>query len=837
MPKIINQRIKTAILFFTLILLTIIFYRKIITTIFANKFVFGLDMRDFYSWNFFTVKTLLKGLIPLWCPYAFGGYPFLASLQPAVFYPSIPLYLLLPLNIAYNSELILSILLMAFFMYLWLKEFQLSKTAILCGIMIFIFSGFIVYRIYAGHLSLIRCLLWLPLIFLSTRKALKSKNNPELLFYAIICAWGIGFQIASGIPQCVIYTILNLLIFIFGYIWLNRSQTFKKGILFILGICMLSFLLYLVQIIPTIEGFHLTSIERSFKYSTSFSLPFQSLLTFIYPNLFGSPLNNNYKTDFMGGYFWEFQNYFSILGLSLAVFACLKARKYKLSSDLSGIVIIASSMTVFSLIIALGKNTPFYIIFYYFVPVIKGTRAPARIMGFLSFSMATLSAVGFEIIRQKLKDKFSNKKVIFNSLIFIILAVIYLDLFIFNSPFIKEAPDAILAKYRNILSKIQDLKNNDKDNFWRIDAPDLQNYSLVYSIENIRGANTFYLSLFDNLVNNLDSNKLRYLLNVKYIVLKKLESRTYGAEVLKQYSEAEVVKDLQSHSGWSLKNGYTSTPSLSLSEGEYEVSFSLKLNNKNGNIPIAVIQIIGGRDEILDMQEIKPSDFKISGQFLPFNIRFKLNNQNEVKFSIRYLNETNTSLWVEKIEIKSVFSDSAKIIYQNEDLAITENKDFLARINFVPFAVIAKGSQIINILKDKNYDARSVVLLEDRLPEGFSGTEKQNPFLEKTGQYEPIKIKIEKFGFDKILFSCDAPSKGILLISQIYYPGWHLEIDGSKRKLYKANYAFYGVPIEEGQHNIKLFYLPDYWLFCKIISFSVAISTIIILVYLLMRRF
>lgn len=88
--------------FFIFITAVLIFDREVIRAIFSNHIVYGMDLHHFYSWSVFVKKILLSGKIPLWGPYTFAGYPFVASLQPAIFYPSTLLVLLLPVNQVYN---------------------------------------------------------------------------------------------------------------------------------------------------------------------------------------------------------------------------------------------------------------------------------------------------------------------------------------------------------------------------------------------------------------------------------------------------------------------------------------------------------------------------------------------------------------------------------------------------------------------------------------------------------------------------------------------------------------------------------------------------------------
>ncbi|HBQ61483.1 MAG TPA: hypothetical protein DD671_18215, partial [Balneolaceae bacterium] len=56
--------------------------------------------------------------------------------------------------------------------------------------------------------------------------------------------------------------------------------------------------------------------------------------------------------------------------------------------------------------------------------------------------------------------------------------------------------------------------------------------------------------------------------------------------------------------------------------------------------------------------------------------------------------------------------------------------------------------------------------------------------------------------------SCSEP--GFLVLSEVYYPaGWTATLDGEEIPIYKTNYFLRGLQIPDGQHTVKLHFLPD----------------------------
>jgi uncharacterized membrane protein YfhO len=56
--------------------------------------------------------------------------------------------------------------------------------------------------------------------------------------------------------------------------------------------------------------------------------------------------------------------------------------------------------------------------------------------------------------------------------------------------------------------------------------------------------------------------------------------------------------------------------------------------------------------------------------------------------------------------------------------------------------------------------------------------------------------------------SVDTDSAGIVVLSQIYYPGWQVFVDGIGAPILQTDYALTGVLVKEGTHAIRFLYRP-----------------------------
>src|SRR3989344_4616331 len=116
------------------------------------------------------------GTIPLFDPYTNSGYPFAASPQAMEFYiPMYPLYFSGNLFL-YNIVMFLQILLAGVFMYLLAKDFKASDEAAFLSSIIYMFSGYFLSAVEAGHITPIVTFTFLPLIFFLARRVFETSS-------------------------------------------------------------------------------------------------------------------------------------------------------------------------------------------------------------------------------------------------------------------------------------------------------------------------------------------------------------------------------------------------------------------------------------------------------------------------------------------------------------------------------------------------------------------------------------------------------------------------------------------------------------------------------------
>lgn len=72
-------------------------------------------------------------------------------------------------------------------------------------------------------------------------------------------------------------------------------------------------------------------------------------------------------------------------------------------------------------------------------------------------------------------------------------------------------------------------------------------------------------------------------------------------------------------------------------------------------------------------------------------------------------------------------------------------------------------------------------------------------------------VRVIAYGPNRIELGVEMPQAGYLVCSEVYYPGWHAQVDGRTSRIYRANYAFRAVYLDPGTHHVVLTFRPFTW--------------------------
>ncbi|MCJ7594755.1 MAG: YfhO family protein [Desulfobacterales bacterium] len=387
----------------------------------AGENLYGADFALYFRplKEFIRVHFLSHGTIPMWNPYQFSGTPLISNIQASLFYPLGFLFYLMPSEQAYGYTIVMHCMLGCIFMYVFMRAISISPGGSFFAAIVFIFNGFFMAHLYAGHLTFVQNYIWIPLIFFFLHRFVNKRH----VVHAIAAGLTLGVQILGGFPQIAFYTILGTLAFIVPLCVIEAMKRSYREVLNLgagLALTLLiGFSLAAVQVLPTLEftGFSTRAAGVSYFFATLDSLHPKEILAFLIPEIFGNPVDGTYWTSNALWHFWETCGYVGILPLFL-IFVKEKRR------ELSYYRVFFVLLLLFSVLIALGKHNPLYPLIYS-LPGFGSFRIPAQIIFLYVFSIAVLSGIGLDRIsvgEWNFVRGFGVFVVIAGGLIFVLLA-------------------------------------------------------------------------------------------------------------------------------------------------------------------------------------------------------------------------------------------------------------------------------------------------------------------------------------------------------------------------------------------------------------------------------
>lgn len=133
----------------------------------------------------------------------------------------------------------------------------------------------------------------------------------------------------------------------------------------------------------------------------------------------------------------------------------------------------------------------------------------------------------------------------------------------------------------------------------------------------------------------------------------------------------------------------------------------------------------------------------------------------------------------------------------------------------------------LQILKNPDFDPQKKVLLEDSARSEIANI----------GQTDAIVqdwVDIEYYSPNRLVIKTDSPSGGILLLSELYYPGWQAYVDGTSVPILRADYLLRAIPLGPGKHSIEVVYRPMSFLVGSVISIS---ALLLLLLLWIVKRY
>ncbi len=759
-----------------------------------------------YMFQNFMREEILSGHgFPLWNPYIFGGLPYIDAFHGNLFYPTAFLRLIFSVHFALSLTFIIQIIVAGIGMFLFLKKLKVRNFISIIGGVSYMFTGYIISMVSAGHDGKVIVASLLPWSFLFIHSAIENKRF-TWSFWALN-GLVIGLALLSPHVQMTYYLLMAGFFYFIYKAFLDEKQKFtlglKKAIGYVVSV-ITGFLLSAVQFLPSFFYLRFSpreALKRGWEWATSWSMPPLETFDLLTPDFSGRG-----ELYWSFNYFKQHTEYFGIIILFLAIFtvaAFIKKRR----------IIFFLSLGLFGILMAWGGFSPFYYIPYHIFPMIAKFRAPGMIFFITSFSFVILAMLGLEYFiklseqpgkeRAKALKLFYNTSIVFTSVIalFILMTTVFREAFVsmiksFTNGYITAhyGAQAALGRMQAFTENLPTLAHG----LFIAIVFVLATAVIVYFLYKTDRKHYLYPVLMVIVLADL------WGVGKYYVKMQDGPKITYSKDIVAQYLSSD-------------KGLYRVFP-MYYRNDDYLMLFDIRnLGGYHGNQLGAYQEFIGAKGTIM-----------FQGYENLFYKNF-LSLMNTKYIVAPILPDTSV---IRDERTKQIVVMLSNFLKNNARPEITGQRYAIYRFNnYLPIAFL-----IGNYKRVKNKDELFNTLKND----AFSPIDTALGYVSLHEHIAPSKgsVKVLSYMPNRILLKVSSKTKQILFLSENYYKYISVSIDGKKHRLLNLFHTLRGVVVPEGEHTVK-FYYDSVWqrlgLWLTIIAL-LAIILIITMDYLKLKR-
>jgi len=98
-------------------------------------------------------------------------------------------------------------------------------------------------------------------------------------------------------------------------------------------------------------------------------------------------------------------------------------------------------------------------------------------------------------------------------------------------------------------------------------------------------------------------------------------------------------------------------------------------------------------------------------------------------------------------------------------------------------------------------------------------------------------IQLTSYEPNRLVYKASTPKDGVVVFSEIYYPGWQAAIDGNPVDIARADYILRAMNIPAGEHTIEMWFDPQSLHVTEGIAYAASALLLIgVMIYVWMRR-
>jgi len=416
-------------------------------------------------------------------------------------------------------------------------------------------------------------------------------------------------------------------------------------------------------------------------------------------------------------------------------------------------------------LISLGNLTPLHYLLYNYFPFYNMFRFPERFLSLISLWLALLAAFGMEELLNLIANKEENMEKKKMLVIFSVISLLF---------FLPAVMFLIIPFLKEVIESI----------YWKL--PGIVSVFLISLL-------ICYLILYVSLKSKI-SLWLKKILIILFLLC---ELFMIGMKVNPTVSVKVIFEEMQVPD--SIKKDKTFFRILSRTENP------------------AMAANYGMVYNISDISGYDPIVLKRYMNYYIFSELGHLPTKENMDLSIT----AGNSISLTRIEspLLDILNLKYSFVKEKKQTLVIINEHYLSRFFMAPRCLVIKDEvEILETLNSSNFNPEECVILEEEPPVKQTSSEPANYEITNV-EYSPDKISMDLF----------TEHEGFLFFSEVYYPGWQCRIDNMPVKVYRADYTFRSVYIDEpGKHRIEMQFLPGSYEMGRYITVTFLIIFIIL---------
>ncbi len=143
-------------------------------------------------------------------------------------------------------------------------------------------------------------------------------------------------------------------------------------------------------------------------------------------------------------------------------------------------------------------------------------------------------------------------------------------------------------------------------------------------------------------------------------------------------------------------------------------------------------------------------------------------------------------------------SDEFDLVYDGKDGRVyMDKKSFSMAFWADKIIPVSDRDDAFNLISRDNFSPlRSTVLETRKKSSAFLAGHQNKPVVIEKTEGNEIKVRINN-------------SSGLLVLSQVWFPGWKAYVNGNRRTIFRVNATFMGIVVFPGEKEVRLVFCPD----------------------------